>query len=739
MPPTDVFAGVAHSYLRAGWRGVLWLRPGTKWPPPSGYTGHNGDWPSPADVQTWCEQHPDANIALRLDEAVLGIDVDAYGDKTGGKTLTQLEEELGPLPPTVVSSSRTDGISGIRLYRIPPAPAWPNQAGDGIELIHYGHRYVVCWPSRHPEGGTYRWVDQRTGEILTHPPDQNQLPDLPQPWLNYLQSRAGTVADKTDVDNNQVTDWLQQLRPGEPCDKVHNAHLEAAQRLLGGDSARHDVMVTGTAQLIGLGSWGHAGTADALTDLRTTFLEVSTRPGEGQRTTDQAIAEWRRAITGAIAMHHEERPAPAQTCGCPLPSFDPNIEEAFWTARPHLETIRQFARARRTSPWAVLGVALTRIVTACPPSYVLPAIIGGRASTNLFTGIVAKSGGGKGAAEAAAADVINLPEDIHTVGVGSGEGIAHQYVRYVPPNKKTNEPGGIEQHNDRVLFTASEVDTLANLHSRQGSTLLAELRKLYMGEELSFAYVDPTKRLKVSKHTYRAGLIVGIQPARAGTLLDDADGGTPQRFVWLPGTDPNMPDHPPEQPDPINWAMPVPAMVGPDQVVIQVCDTARNTIDREHVKRNRGDGDALDGHALLTRLKWSAAFSLLDGRLNVTDDDWDLSGTLMDLSDHTRQQIVTELADKKRAANVARGIEYAERELTKEESMAEAATKRVARHILNKLSDGQPQTRKPLRNTLASRDRGYFDAALDRLHEAGQIVIEKDGRTTTISLAGRAA
>lgn len=739
MPPAHVFGAVAHDYLRAGWRGLLWLRPGTKWPPPKGYTGHDGDWPSPADVQTWCDEQPDANIALRLDETVLGIDVDAYGDKPGGKTLTQLEEELGPLPPTVVSSSRTDGISGIRLYRIPPSPSWPNQAGDGIELIHHGHRYVVCWPSIHPEGGIYRWVDQRTGEILDLPPRPDRLPNLPQPWYDYLQTRAGTVANKTDVDNDQVTNWLQQLRPGTPCTKVEDAHRHAAQRLQTGDAARHDIMVTGTAQLIGLGAWGHAGVTEALTDLRTIFLEVSTKPGDGQRTTDQAIAEWRRAVTGAIAMHHNERPTPPQSCGCPLPTFDPDVEEAFWTARPHLEQLRQFARARRTSPWAVLGVALTRVVTSCPPTYVLPAIIGGRASINLFAGIVAKSGGGKGASEAAATDAIALPDDLHTVGVGSGEGIAHQYVRYVPPNKKNDEPGGIEQHNDRVLFTASEVDTLANLHSRQGSTLLAELRKLYMGEELSFAYVDPTKRLKVPKHTYRAGLIVGIQPARAGTLLDDADGGTPQRFVWLPGTDPQMPDQPPEEPEPIHWARTVPAMVGPSHVVIKVCDTARNTIDREHVKRNRGDGDALDGHALLTRLKWAAAFGILDGRLEVSDDDWQLAGTLMAMSDHTRRQIVDELTEKKRAANLARGLEYAEREVLKDESVTEAGIKRVARRMYAKLETAGATPRSELRRAINSRDRGYFDAALDRLQEAGQVVIEDDGRTTTIALAGRAA
>jgi hypothetical protein len=51
--------------------------------------------------------------------------VDAYGDKTGGRTLREAEKRWGPLPHTVISSSRDDCVSGIRLYRIPQSIELP--------------------------------------------------------------------------------------------------------------------------------------------------------------------------------------------------------------------------------------------------------------------------------------------------------------------------------------------------------------------------------------------------------------------------------------------------------------------------------------------------------------------------------------------------------------------------------------------------------------------------------------
>lgn len=46
------YASQAFAYHRAGWRGVLPLPRSAKSPPPDGYTGRAGAWPSAADIQT---------------------------------------------------------------------------------------------------------------------------------------------------------------------------------------------------------------------------------------------------------------------------------------------------------------------------------------------------------------------------------------------------------------------------------------------------------------------------------------------------------------------------------------------------------------------------------------------------------------------------------------------------------------------------------------------------------------
>src|SRR5690606_17877451 len=112
------YAEAAGLYYQAGWRGVLPLPPGQKIPPPKGTTGHSGLWPSWPDIQAWADENPTGNIALRLPNTVVGIDVDHYEEKRGGDTLAEAERRWGALPPTVRSTARIDGISGIRLFRI---------------------------------------------------------------------------------------------------------------------------------------------------------------------------------------------------------------------------------------------------------------------------------------------------------------------------------------------------------------------------------------------------------------------------------------------------------------------------------------------------------------------------------------------------------------------------------------------------------------------------------------------
>jgi hypothetical protein len=165
------YADAAPVYLRSGWQGVLPLKRGTKFPPPAGFTGRGKPDPTEEQIAQWAQSDSYLNggLCLRLPDGIIGIDVDAYGTKTGAAALAEAERRWGKLPPTVRSTSRDDGVSGIRLYRVPPGTElvggikFPDMEIGDIDIVQHHHRYLNSWPTIHPEGRPYRWIDEREG------------------------------------------------------------------------------------------------------------------------------------------------------------------------------------------------------------------------------------------------------------------------------------------------------------------------------------------------------------------------------------------------------------------------------------------------------------------------------------------------------------------------------------------------------------------------------------------------
>lgn len=249
------------------------------------------------------------------------------------------------------------------------------------------------------------------------------------------------------------------------------------------------------------------------------------------------------------------------------------MTDELFDQRTELARIRDFARSRRTNPLSVLGVVLVRTLCHIPPFVVVPPLIGGRTALNLPLALVGEPGGGKDASITAGRDAVHFDSDtldeLPELTVGSGEGIARTFVDIGPDSVHT------------ALFVASEIDTLAALFDRKGGTLEAELRKLTMGQSLGFANAQKETRTNVPALSYRAGLLVGVQPLRAGALLNARDAGTPQRFLWMPTRDPEMPD---DRPEPVvgltvgvtGWRIPT----GDLYCDLVVPDVARTMIDR---------------------------------------------------------------------------------------------------------------------------------------------------------------
>lgn len=417
----------------------------------------------------------------------------------------------------------------------------------------------------------------------------------------------------------------------------------------------------------------------------------------------------------------------------PEPEGDADPDR-IWGMREAYTVVHQFARARRVAPWAVLANVLARVVAATPPTVQLPPIIGGRASLNLFIGLVGKSGDGKDTARAAAEELLTIDggDGYMLAPLGSGEGLSHMFMTLRKPRGadgkviRDAEPELI-QYNTAALVTVGEIDTLGALVGRKASTVMAQLRQAAMGEQLGFFYVDTAKRMIVPKHAYRLCLVAGIQPARAAVLFDDADGGTPQRFVWMPVNDRDAVREQVPVPRLLSWKRPeLIAGHGPHEV--KVCDTAVETILDARFARLRGDGDALDGHALLTRLKVGAAVGLLDRRVEVSEADWEIAGIVMEMSDMTRARTVGALKAETERANRAVAEAEAARASIVSSRADQERLKRVAqtvkRHLARLTSDGWESAGK-LSTRVAGNDRDYFAAAVAALVDAGELDAEE--------------
>lgn len=232
-------SGAAH-YV--GWSGIIPIHRRTK-VPFSGFTGRDG-------VQVTYEQsvaaaadrrYASSNLAMRLPRGVLGLDVDAYDDKPGGTTLERMERELGALPATWRSGSRMpeDAVSGIRLFRVPEDTEFDGVAGPGIEIVQHHHRTVMAWPSVHPKTGrVYQWAGP-DGQIADRPPMPEELPELPDRWVDHLaRSAEGRVVG----DGAGVSDFLTE-HAGTDNPRIFDTVSEKFRAAVAKGEARHDSML----------------------------------------------------------------------------------------------------------------------------------------------------------------------------------------------------------------------------------------------------------------------------------------------------------------------------------------------------------------------------------------------------------------------------------------------------------------------------------------------------------------
>ncbi|MCO4276716.1 bifunctional DNA primase/polymerase [Pseudarthrobacter sp. HLT3-5] len=603
-PVTRTLGGVALALAALGyWVFPLW--PNGKTPllsKKNGAEGYKDATTDPGQIRRWWNDYPNANVGIAAGlSGLLCPDLDVKNGEDGPGEYAKLVAGLDLPDPVVV----TTASGGFHYY-------YRGHAGStagirpGVDVRSDGG-YVVA-PGSVVNGKRYE------GDL----PRVEDLPEAPEALRVLLIREKGHGVTGSVIGRASVGEILTK----PPTEGSRNQELA---KLCGHYAPRFD-----------------SDEKDFYLATINTLVKDWGLPVEEVEKTAESI--WHRERVNRA----EVLPAIA---GNSLQAIFAGTED-FWNARPSLQLIRQAAIGRQVTPWPTLGAAAVMVLARISPDVVLPPIVGGVASLNSFVALVGPSGAGKGASEAVARDLLGLePGELTTLPIGSGEGISKAFAT------KDAKTGIQTQHETRVLFTASEVDTLTAINARGGSTTSATLRKMWSGEQLGAQNADNTRAVILDPHSYRACFITGVQPGRAEGLLNDADGGTPQRFLWFPVLDPTLTD---EEWTSTQWTGEILSIGKPwdvhfGQTEIPLPESVIAGIKKRRADEVRGKVAVMGGHAQLTRLKFAVALAIMDGREHVDEEDWRLAGVVLEVSNRTRAWMQEQLAESQRTEAQKKG------------------------------------------------------------------------------------
>jgi hypothetical protein len=738
----------ARVYLERGWAPIP-LPSGKRHPPPAGLTGYKGRCITHRNVTSYDWS---GNIALRLWPFVVGLDIDAYKNKGGGESLLQLFDKLGPAPATVAAINGREDGSGIRLYRIPVGELLATNPEPGIDLIQAHHRYVVCAPSIHPDGRSYRWVDERTDEFIDWPPPPQELPYLPAKWVKYLAAAESKKASASSAaDPEAVADFLEA--------HTENGHPKALRGVLStldkvGEGGRHDALVRTLCWAMREVAAGWYPAASAI-DQIWSWWSVAVA-GEG-RADDPFEGEFAGALLWAIGQldtaEEEIAAKRAELHETWVVVDDEELEneqesvavdglpDEFWIRTSLLAALSAHAYARMLAPAAVLGAALARVAAYIPPRIVLPPIVGSVGSLNVYVALVAPSGVGKSTAVAAARDVVEWKDpylwgsmgftrqgahgEVHEYVLGSGQGMAEQYYGI---ETATGEDG--KKHRQRVIVRnralayRDEGEALIALAAQKGATQLSTLRQMWTGAAAGAGNASEDRQRYLAPHSYRLALVAAFQPEAARGVLEGHHVGTPQRFLWLPATDATVPAGAPTVDTRIKWDPPAYAP-GTELLEVDVpASVLAEVRDAHYARLTNGRGDDLDSHRNLNRLKLMVLLGALHGAAAPTLEHWAMAGEVMALSDRSRAATLDELNARRRAAEraaTARAVRQHRAMADSDDRRYEQQLEQAARAIATKLhrDRGQSFSARQCRDAIAGRLRRSVDYH-DALGEAVQ-------------------
>lgn len=391
--------------------------------------------------------------------------------------------------------------------------------------------------------------------------------------------------------------------------------------------------------------------------------------------------------------------------------------DLFAGADESLTRLRDLARSRFLPPVPFVVTACLRVLSSLPGNATFDAGLG-QGSLNLFVAVVGMPGQGKDLLISATNRAVSVAHQGRCLepielALGSGEGVAEAL-----------QPEEGQSISAPVLFGASELGEVAALMSRTGSTLRGNLLKIYSGNALGFT--NRGEKFTVPAHSYTAGLWMGVQPDKAGELLEGQDDGLRHRFVWTEVIDPTLETLDAEllgldkgsDTEAGSPTVEVPASIISGTPIAFHPEIVRETQEMRLRTLKYGVQGPNAGHRHQTQLKLATGLALLLSVDMVSTDDWARAGVLMEYSTRVQERCLSHL-------QAQRDQKAAERISQKERAEERVRTDRAARFrqkVLDKLGAGEVSTRTELSQSVRSDQRATMNEVLDSLQQSGLIV-----------------
>ncbi|MEU8531569.1 hypothetical protein [Streptomyces parvulus] len=432
------------------------------------------------------------------------------------------------------------------------------------------------------------------------------------------------------------------------------------------------------------------------------------------------------------AGHQEEPPddEPAEESDDAEP--EDRLPTTFWSATATLGQIHQMARARRTSPDAVLHALLARVAAMAGPTVRVASGIHPPATLCWYCGLFGPPGSGKGNAEGTAEELSPFPStDLAHIDISTGQGVIASYLEL---RDDTTDPRGkkkiLVQSSTRGYALATEGSVLdAMAQMAVGATLNGVLCKAWMSERQGTSNADVERRRVLLKGDYTLSMSLGVQEEPASRLLEMGSIGLPQRLAWAHSRlSRDTPRERPQETGPVTVTtqygedVPVTTWVsGLRNITIRVPPRATQELDdlALEIAFGRGEEFPLDTHEPLWRLKCAALLALLHGRTEATEADWDLAAVMWRTSTRVRDGVQEAARRRLRAQRDARVAEAVQTAVESQSAVYEAmhgvhpsvvnVAKRAHRYLTRQ--EGEIPARDVNRSCIKKTDRDKYRAA----------------------------